>query len=179
MLEMPRRRAIALPVIVALGGCASLSGDANRTVDGVVDRKLVLGQDPAGDDPADSDDDGPPTTELVVVDNDGTVEAANDDYRERATDGDAVAVTDALAADLREDYDDVQYLVAIELESPDYVNDADPGEGVTYRADRTAFNAAIVDRPLTYEVSDGGNNISEIVDASRRVNSYDTRPSPD
>lgn len=159
MSRIPRRRAIALPVVAALGGCASLSSDADREVDGVVDRKLVL-----GDDPADGDDDGPPTTELLVVNNDGTVEAEQDSYRERAIDGDTVTVPESLAADLQERYATVQYLVAVKLDSADHVNDAEPGEGVTYRTDRSQFNDAVVDRPLTYEVSDGGNNISKILE---------------
>lgn len=159
MSEMPRRRAIALPLVVALGGCSSLTSDANREVDGVVDRKLVL-----GDDLADGNDDGPPTTELLVVNNDGTVEAERDGYRERATDADTVTVPESLAADFRESYTDIQYLVAVKLDSPDHVNDAEPGEGVTYRTDRSQFNDAVVDRPLTYEVSDNGNSINKILE---------------
>ncbi|MCT9094984.1 hypothetical protein [Haloarchaeobius sp. HME9146] len=158
MAEMPRRRAIALPIVVALSGCASLTADTDRTANGVVDRKLVVGDErPA------TDDDQPPTTELLVVNNDGSVETTNESYRERATEGDVVSVSESLAAEFEDAYSSIQYLVTVKLESTDHVNGIGPGDGVTYRTDRPAFNDATVAAPISYKTSESGDRIVQVV----------------
>lgn len=158
MIDYTRRRSFALPLAVLLGGCSAIDGSGPPTASGRVDQKYITASTKPLDRP------GGETDTLVQTDSEGETRTLDGKYDDSINDSTGtVSIPNSLHATFEEQYSVIRYHMQIELSSRDPINNADSG-GLGYRTTRNSFNNLSVNTSFKYEISEGGDRISAIVD---------------
>lgn len=161
MTSLTRRSALILPLSAFVSGCSDLlPSQSNRTITGTVDHKGVfVGKNES------SMKSQPASTRLVAVHHDGDVFVRDEVDRSRVFDGEKVVITEEFISDLRKEYNSIAFVVNVQLETRDPVNDLPAGNGIGYKAGRDQFNSLDVDEPVRLVVSKDGDSIESILSA--------------